>query len=144
MAYARIQVRVPFSDVDSSGRIHFTAMLRYMENAEHELMRSIGFPYTTVLQEMAFPRVHVSCDYAKAIRYDDRLTIEARTEKVGKSSWTITFNALNTSPTGQGGNGVATEDNIAAHGQMTIVAMNPHTEKSQPLSSELYAALVAD
>ena len=26
-----IQVRVPFVDVDSSHRIHFTAMMRYME-----------------------------------------------------------------------------------------------------------------
>ena len=47
MAQTSISIRVPFHDVDSTGRIHFTAMFRYMEIAEHELRRSIGFPQAT-------------------------------------------------------------------------------------------------
>ena len=39
MPQVSVQVRVPFFDVDSTERIHYTAMMRYMEIAEHELMR---------------------------------------------------------------------------------------------------------
>ena len=36
------RVRVAFPDTDASGRIHFTAMLRYFESAEIEFLRSFG------------------------------------------------------------------------------------------------------
>jgi acyl-CoA thioesterase FadM len=36
MAQTSISIHVPFHDVDSTGRIHFTAMFRYMEIAESE------------------------------------------------------------------------------------------------------------
>ena len=36
------RVRVAFVDTDASGRIHFTAMLRYFEAAEQEFLRSLG------------------------------------------------------------------------------------------------------
>ncbi len=100
MPQATVRVRVPFPDVDSTGRIHFTAMLRYMEVAEHELMRSIGFPYATALLDTAFPRVHVECDFRRAIRYDDVLTVEARIAQVGRTSWTVAFTAYSASCNG--------------------------------------------
>src|SRR5215510_3320501 len=57
MPSATVRVRVPFVDVDSSMRIHFTAMFRYMEIAEHELMRHIGMPYAAAFTDLAMPRV---------------------------------------------------------------------------------------
>ncbi len=59
MPHTHIQIRVPFADVDKSGRIHFTAMLRYMDIAEHELVRTLGFPRATTFPDTEFPRVHV-------------------------------------------------------------------------------------
>ena len=34
--------RVEFSDTDTAGLIHFSAMLKYMEEAEHAFYRSLG------------------------------------------------------------------------------------------------------
>jgi acyl-CoA thioester hydrolase len=130
MPQASVQIRVPFFDVDSSERIHYTAMLRYMEIAEHELMRSIGFPYATTLLSLRFPRVHVSCDYRGAIRYDDMLTVEARIDHVGRSSWTVVF-------TGR----LMPEGIVATEGKMTIVALDPETERARSLPDELRSAL---
>ena len=130
MPQASVQIRVPFFDVDSSERIHYTAMLRYMEIAEHELMRSIGFPYATTLLSLRFPRVHVSCDYRRAIHYDDLLTVEAHIGSIGHSSWTVLF-------TGR----LMPEGNIAAEGKMTIVALDPETERACSLPDELRSAL---
>lgn len=139
MPQTTIQVRVSMMDTDSSGRIHFTAMLRYMDMAEHELMRSLGFPYATTLQNCAFPRVHVSCDLRGAMRYDDQLGIVACVEHVGRSSWTVAFHAshLQTSETTGPESG-----NHLAEGHITIVAMDLVTERARPLPAELRAALL--
>lgn len=151
MPQTSVRVRVPFHDVDSSKRIHFTAMLRYMELAEHELMRAIGFPYATALQNVAFPRVHVSCDFRQAICYDDELAITARVEHVGRSSWTVAFTAY-VVPRGEAEiqglitvvRNIAVTGEVAAEGQMTIVAMDPQTERARSLPEELHYALAAE
>ncbi len=130
MPQASIQVRVPFFDVDSTERIHYTAMMRYMEIAEHELMRSLGFPYASAFRDMNFPRVHVSCDYRNAVRYDDVLTIEARVEHVGRSSWTIVFTAC-----------LIPEGEVVAEGKMTMVAIDRATERARGLPDELRSVL---
>jgi acyl-CoA thioesterase FadM len=58
MSSVHVVIRIPFVDVDQSRRIHSTAMFRYMEVAEHELMRSLDFPFTRLFQEFEAPRVH--------------------------------------------------------------------------------------
>src|SRR5437870_101434 len=118
MAQTTMRIRVPFPDVDSSGRIHFTAVLRYMEIAEHELMRSIGFPYATMLLDTIFPRVHIECDFRSTVRYDDVLMVNARVDRVGRSSWTDAFTVyciLETRTEGQ--NDVQTPGKIVAQGR---------------------------
>lgn len=138
MPQVSIRVRVAFFDVDSSGRIHYTAVMRYMEIAEHSLMRSIGFPYATTLLDIAFPRVHVACDFHGAISYDDELTIYARVDHVGHSSWKVAFTVR----------GVETQDTelqnlpVLAKGEMVIVAMDPKTQQARSLPSELSEALI--
>jgi len=140
MPQTSISIRVPFHDVDSTGRIHFTAMFRYMEIAEHELRRSIGFPQATSFPDIVFPRVRVTCDFRGAIRYDDELTIEARVDRVGRSSWTVAFSARITR---EACTKVQKEMSpIVAEGQMTMVAMAPTTERAIPLPDDLRSALV--
>ena len=142
MPQATARVRVSFADVDSSQRIHFTAMFRYFEVAEHELMRSLEMPYATTLWESAFPRVHLECDFRGAVRYDDLLDVEARIERVGTSSWTVAFTARHAAASGPRENTAAGE--VVATGKMVIVSMNAETERSQPLPEKLRAALTRD
>ena len=145
MPQASVEIRVPFSDVDSSGRIHFTAMFRYMDIAEHELVRSIGLPRATTFLDIAFPRVYVACDFHRAIRYDDELTIEARVDRVGHSSWTVAFTARFTGEARtEAQKHVHAAGEIAAEGHMTIVAMDPQTERARRLPGDLRNALAAD
>ena len=136
MPSATVHVRVPFVDVDSSLRIHFTAMFRYMEVAEHELMRSLGLPYATALRTLAFPRVHLDCDFHRAIAYDDELDVTAKIERVGGSSWTVLFTAL---PSGAEPTAPA-----LAVGHMTIVAMDSATERATALPDDLRRALLGE
>lgn len=137
MPQISIAIQVPFPDVDSSGRIHFTSMLRYMEMADHELLRALGFPYATLLRSIALPRVHVSCDYRGAVCYDDTLTLEARVERVGQSSWTETFVARLLAR----GEEPAVEQVVVAQGRMVIAVMDPQTQRTIPIPELLRAAL---
>ena len=132
MSQATVRVRVQFADIDSSQRIHFTAMFRYMEMAEHHLMRTIGLPYATAMEGRAYPRVHLSCDFRGAILYDDELDVTAQIVRVGTSSWTVDFTAHNAS---------RELYTIVAEGQMVIVSMDPASEKSTPLPAELRETL---
>ena len=141
MPQNRIQIRVPFVDTDPSGRIHFTAMLRYMDIAEHEFVRALGFPHATAFPDIEFPRVHVSCDYHRAICYDDELTLEIRVAHVGRSSWSAAVTAYFTRELQELG---PLASKSAAAGQLTIVAIDKKTERPTPLPDELRAALVAE
>ena len=136
-----ITIRVPFHDVDSSGRIHFTALFRYMDIAEHELRRSIGFPEATSFKEIAFPRVHVECDFRGAIRYDDELTVEARVDRVGGSSWTVAFIARikrEADKIEQQG-----ESSPVAEGHMTMVTVDQRTGRAISLPEALRSELAS-
>ena len=136
MPRATARIRVPFVDVDSSDRIHYTAVMRYWEVAEHELMRGLGLPYSTALREVAFPRVHVSADFRGAILFDDLLDVEAVVASVGRTSWTLAFTARHAD--------AGPDAPILAEGRMTIVAMDPATERATPLPDDLRRALSAE
>ncbi|MGZ3583851.1 MAG: acyl-CoA thioesterase [Ktedonobacterales bacterium] len=144
MPQVSLRVRVPFVDIDSSQRIHYTAMFRYMELAEHELMRRIGMPYATTLQGIAYPRVHLSCDFRGPIVFDDQLVIDAHVERVGASSWTVGFVARHLCGPGQPDVtlGEVQPGEVVAEGRMVIVAMDPSTDRSTALPEELRRALL--
>jgi len=108
----RWPVRILFIDTDASGRIHYTALLRYFEAAEIELFREAGAWQDRA--EVAFPRVHVECDYRAAIYFDDELIIELSIGTMGRSSIELLYRAMK--------NGA-----VAASGKIVIVAMNPQT-----------------
>jgi acyl-CoA thioesterase FadM len=108
-----------------------------MELAEHQLMRDLGIPYAAsgALGEFNYPRVHLEADFAGAIVYDDQLLIEATVERIGTSSWTVAFAARHAPGTP---NATANDDaKPLATGRMTIVCMDPTTQRSTPLPPDL-------
>jgi YbgC/YbaW family acyl-CoA thioester hydrolase len=111
----RWPIRILFIDTDASGRIHHTALLRYFEAAEIELFRAAGAMDDR--HEVAFPRVHVECDYRAAIYFDDELIIELTIGNMGRSSIELLYRAMK--------KGV-----VAASGKIVIAAMNPKTDQA--------------
>lgn len=125
-----LESRVRFSDTDASGRIHYIALLYHFDNAEAEFLRSRGVGYT-VIQDVAvgFPRVHVECDYTGALVYDDLMQIAVTVDRVGRSSFTLAFDAT-------------VDGRHAARGKVTVVSIDRATQKSTELPEKLRAALV--
>ena len=94
------KMRVNWVDTDASGRIHYTAAMRYFEVAEHALMRKL-FDGKNGPHERGFglPRVHVECDYRARLGYPDEFECTARVEKVGRTS--VTYGFCATRPDGE-------------------------------------------
>lgn len=74
----RHQRRVEFADTDMAGLVHFSNMLRYMEETEYAFLRSRGL--SVVLDDergkLGFPRLSVTCNYLRPARFEDQLTID--------------------------------------------------------------------
>ena len=69
--------RVEFADTDAATLIHFTALMRYMEEAEHAFYRSLGESAFRRTEEgvAGMPRVSVSCDFLAPVRYGDEVEV---------------------------------------------------------------------
>lgn len=79
---------VAFSETDAAGIVHFANFFRYMEDAEHAMLRSLGLSvHNDVGDDVAgFPRVSAQCDYKRPLRFEDTFTIDVRiTAKTDKS-----------------------------------------------------------
>ena len=84
---------VEFADTDMAGIVHFSAFFRYMESAEHALLRSLGFSVFSKVdgEVITFPRVAVSCDYRAPARCEEVLDIAVTVRRVGTKSVTYGF-----------------------------------------------------
>jgi 4-hydroxybenzoyl-CoA thioesterase/acyl-CoA thioester hydrolase len=89
----RTQRRVEFSDTDMAGIMHFARFFHYMEQVEHEFLRSRGL--TVIMkwegQELGFPRVSAQCDYQAPIRFEEVMDVDLTLESIGTKSLTYRF-----------------------------------------------------
>lgn len=87
----RLTRRVAFSETDAAGIVHFAEFFRYMEDAEHAMLRDLGLSvHRDIGDDVAgFPRVSASCDYKKPLRFEDVFTIDVYV--AGKSDKSVTY-----------------------------------------------------
>jgi acyl-CoA thioester hydrolase len=109
----RVQERVRWSDVDVTGIICWSAYARFVEMAETEFFRALGFPYATLWDQLDIwlPRVQAHFEYRNPVRLDDLLEIEVWVGQVGRSSIRLEF--LMRKPAGQ----------VAAEAHLVIIAI---------------------
>jgi acyl-CoA thioester hydrolase len=90
--------RVEFSDTDAAGIMHFSAFFRFMEQAEHDLLRSVGL--SVVMDDdmtkagdgrLSWPRVHSHCDFRAPAHYEDVVAIEVSITRLGTKSASYAF-----------------------------------------------------
>ncbi len=85
--------RISFGDTDCSGWLHFPAIFRHVEEAEHALFREIGL--TIIDRESGgWPRVHASCDYKRPLHFGDEIEVQLAVERIGGTSVTWLFEVL--------------------------------------------------
>ncbi len=115
--------RVAWHDTDAAGIAHFTAFLRYMEDAEHELLRHVGLSVLARDDEgpITWPRVAVRCDFTASVTFEDVLDIEVRVARIGEKSVTYRFQ-------------FAHDGRPIAHGVITAVCCRLDPQNKTPQS----------
>lgn len=127
-----VRDRVRWSDVDIAGIIYFGAYVRFIELAETELFRALGFPYARLFDQLDIwlPRVHLDFDFHRPARMDDELIVRTRVERVGHSSITLKIAVHD-----------AATDALDASATLIVATVDRKTMKSSPVPNELRQAL---
>lgn len=81
--YAR---RVQFAETDMAGIVHFSAMFRYMEEAEHAAWRAAGLSIADKNGDLGWPRVAASFEFRNPLRFEDEFEVMVRLVEVGTRS----------------------------------------------------------
>jgi len=116
--------RVAWIDTDAGGRIHFTAVFRWAEAAETELMRAAGL----LGPEWAdYPRRRVEAEYRRVLVFDDEIEVRLRPERVGRTSITYAWEVLR-------------DGEVCVEGRHTVVHVDA-AARPAPLPAEVRAAL---
>ena len=83
--------RVEFADTDMANIVHFSNFFRFMEAAEQEFLRSLGFRVVRLEERLGFPRVSASCDYLRPARFEDVIDVTVAVQNIGRKSVTYRF-----------------------------------------------------
>lgn len=83
-----LQRRIEFAETDMAGIVHFSNFFRMMEATEHAFLRSLGFSVHATGPDgsLGWPRVKVSCEYLKPLRFEELVEIELTVAEVRNRS----------------------------------------------------------
>jgi acyl-CoA thioester hydrolase len=121
--------RVQFYELDSAGIVHFSTYFRYMEEAEHALWRAAGLSIAPPASDIGYPRVNVTCDYHRPLRFEDEVDIGIRIVAMAEKS--IRYECV-----------LTLGDTKVATGSMTIVCVRVtpgEPMKAVPIPPEIAA-----
>jgi acyl-CoA thioester hydrolase len=115
--------RVEFCETDAAGIAHFSSLILYMEQAEHALLRALGFSVALSVTSqstsmaghefLSWPRVHLECNFKSPARFEDRLTILVNVASISSKSVSYRHRIL-------------LEQCLVADGTMTSVCCTKH------------------
>jgi acyl-CoA thioester hydrolase len=80
--------RVAWNETDAAGHNHFSAAFRWLEEAEHDLLRLIGFDNNLIDR---IPRVHIEIDYSARLYFGEEIAVTVTVVKVGTTSATLSM-----------------------------------------------------
>lgn len=86
---------IEFVETDMAGIVHFTNFYRWMEQAEHGFLRSVGLTVSNHLEDgttIGFPRVSASCRFLSPARFEEQLTVQLQIQRIGVKS--VTYDIL--------------------------------------------------
>lgn len=82
----KLPIRVYIEDTDAGGIVYYVNYLKYIERSRTELLRSLGYGKTAVLDDGLLLVVrHADIDYLASARLDDELIATAQVQKLAKT-----------------------------------------------------------
>jgi YbgC/YbaW family acyl-CoA thioester hydrolase len=103
--------RLRWADADAAGRLHFPRIFEIVEEAEGELLRSLGRPLNLRERTYDFPRVHVECQFKRVLELDAPFRLVFTVGQLGRTSIRYDYRVFDGS------------EQLAVEGTMTVVVM---------------------
>lgn len=103
--------RLRWADADAAGRLHFPRIFEIVEEAESELLRSVGWPMDVRRREHDFPRVNINCNFYRIIALDAAFRLRFSVGKLGRTSIRYDYQVFDAA------------EEMAIEGTMTVVVM---------------------
>jgi len=82
----KLPIRVYIEDTDAGGIVYYVNYLKFVERSRTELLRSLGYGKTAILEEGLLLVVHsLEVKYLSSARLDDELIATAKVIKLARS-----------------------------------------------------------
>lgn len=122
---------IHLKDTDATGVIFFSEQLKIALEAFEHFLRGHTFSFAQILASpYLMPVVHSEADYIAPLRVDDEVDVVLYLEKIGNSSFTLSFDFFN-----------KTLDCLAGTAKITHVLTLKETKRSTLLPDELREVL---
>jgi 4-hydroxybenzoyl-CoA thioesterase len=87
-------LEVHFGDCDPAGIVYFPRFFDFFHRAmESWFGRALGLPYDDLIlrEKIGFPAVHTEADFRSPCRFGEKLVIELRLARLGRTSLTLAY-----------------------------------------------------
>ena len=118
--------RLTWAETDASGHQHFSAAVRWLEEAEQALWRGLGL----VEFVRRVPRVHLVINYRRPLWFDEELVVTVGVVSVGVTSCRLSFEVR-----------TADTDVLAVTGEYVVAHAPEVTAGAQPWPDAVRARL---
>jgi 4-hydroxybenzoyl-CoA thioesterase len=91
MTAFRNPIKVCFSDIDNAGIVYYPRFMHYFHlSIEEFFSKKLGIDFADLLHKrnVSLPTVHVQSDFRQRVKYGDRIDVEVRILKIGRTSIT--------------------------------------------------------
>ena len=122
MVSTTMRGKIRWADADSAGRLHFPRMFEYFEDAESELLASVGYRLREQAAGYDFPRIHVECQFKQVLSLDAPFFMRISVGRLGRSSIRYEYQVYADEAMTQ----------LALEGSMTVVAVQNGKAASLP------------
>jgi acyl-CoA thioesterase FadM len=120
-----IRRRIEWMDTDAAGIYHWTSVFRLAEAAEAALHAALGIDHRTF---GVTPRVAVSCEFRRSLRFNDVAEVRLAVTALGRSSISYAI-------------AVSGPDGLAAEGTLTACRIDTATGRSAEWPDDLRSLL---
>lgn len=122
---------VKLHDTDAAGVLFFGNYFRLIHEAYENYMAAIGFDFYHIIHEADFLLliVHAEADFKQPLHVGDKVEIRIRSDKIGRTSFTLGYEVVNT------------EDTVVATGETIHANISKETGKPVVIPDGLRAAL---
>jgi acyl-CoA thioester hydrolase len=92
MPAVAVPVPVSYFQYDQQGVVFNMWYFGWFDDAMTQFLGEVGYPYTAMNADgLDVQLVHTEADWRDAVRYGEQVTVDVSTERVGSTSFTLSF-----------------------------------------------------